>query len=69
MCIRDRFKPEPIDKSSRLWKTPNLVITPHVSSDDDGNYVKMTLDLFVKNLKLFIENKELLNQIDKDLGY
>ena len=68
-AILDVFKPEPIDKSSRLWKTPNLVITPHVSSDDDGNYVKMTLDLFVKNLKLFIENKELLNQIDKDLGY
>jgi len=32
-------------------------------------YVKMTLDLFVKNLKLFILNKQLLNQIDKRLGY
>ena len=31
-AILDVFKPEPIDKSSRLWKTPNLVITPHVSS-------------------------------------
>ena len=68
-AILDVFKPEPIDKNSRLWETPNLVITPHVSSDDGGNYVKMTLDLFIKNLKLFIENKELLNQIDKDLGY
>jgi hypothetical protein len=29
----------------------------------------MTLDLFVKNLKLFIEDKELVNQIDKNLGY
>ena len=68
-AILDVFKPEPIDKNSRLWETPNLVITPHVSSDDGGNYVKMTLNLFIKNLKLFIENKELLNQIDKDLGY
>ena len=68
-AILDVFKPEPIDKSSKLWHTPNLIITPHVSSDDNGNYVKMTLDLFVKNLQLFIENKELLNQIDKNLGY
>jgi len=68
-AILDVFTPEPIDKNSKLWHTPNLVITPHVSSDDNGNYVKMTLDLFVKNLKLFIENKELVNQIDKNLGY
>ena len=46
-AILDVFKPEPIDKNSRLWETPNLVITPHVSSDDGGNYVKMTLDLFL----------------------
>ena len=68
-AILDVFNPEPIDKSSRLWNTKNLVITPHVSSDDNGNYVKMTLELFVKNLKLFIEKKELENQIDKKLGY
>lgn len=68
-AILDVFNPEPIDKSSRLWNTKNLVITPHVSSDDNGNYVKMTLELFVKNLKLFIEKKELENQIDKELGY
>lgn len=68
-AILDVFTTEPIDKNSKLWHTPNLVITPHVSSDDNGNYVKMTLDLFVKNLNLFIENKELVNKIDKNLGY
>ena len=68
-AILDVFTPEPIDKSSKIWDTQNLIITPHVSSDDNGNYVKLTLELFVKNLKLFLENKELLNQIDKKLGY
>ena len=68
-AILDVFNPEPIDKNSRLWKTKNLIITPHVSSDDNGNYVKLTLELFVKNLKLFIKKKELTNQIDKELGY
>ena len=68
-AILDVFTPEPINKSSKIWDTPNLIITPHVSSDDNGNYVKLTLDIFIKNLKLFIENKNLLNQIDKKLGY
>ena len=68
-AILDVFTPEPIEKNSKLWDIPNLVITPHVSSDDNGNYVKLTLDIFIKNLKLFIENKELNNQIDKKLGY
>jgi len=68
-AILDVFTHEPIEKNSKLWDIPNLVITPHVSSDDNGNYVKLTLDIFIKNLKLFIENKELNNQIDKKLGY
>ena len=68
-AILDVFTHEPLDKSSKLWDTPNLIITPHVSSDDNGNYVKLTLDIFLKNLKLFLENKELSNQIDKKLGY
>ena len=68
-AILDVFTHEPIEKNSKLWSVPNLVITPHVSSDDNGNYVKLTLDIFIKNLKLFIENKELSNQVDKKLGY
>ena len=68
-AILDVFTHEPIETNSKLWNIPNLVITPHVSSDDHGSYVKMTLDLFVKNLKLFISNKELVNKIDKNLGY
>ena len=68
-AILDVFTHEPIESNSKLWNTSNLLITPHVSSDDHGSYVKMTLDLFVNNLKLFISNKELVNQIDKDLGY
>jgi len=68
-AILDVFTHEPIEKNSKLWNIPNLVITPHVSSDDNGNYVKLTLDIFIKNLKLFIENKELSNQVDKKLGY
>ena len=67
--ILDVFSKEPIPKDSKLWDVPNLVITPHISSDSQGNYIEMVLKIFFKNLKLFIENKELINQIDKKLGY
>ena len=65
----DVFSHEPIPKNSNLWDTPNLIITPHISSDSQGNYIEMVLKIFFKNLKLFIENKKLINQIDKKLGY
>ena len=68
-AILDVFTHEPIEENSKLWNTPNLVITPHVSSDDKGTYVTSTLELFIKNLQLFISNKQLINQIDKDFGY
>ena len=68
-AILDVFTSEPIEKNSKLWDIPNLIITPHVSSDEYRNYIKLTLDIFMKNLKLFIENKKLINQVDKDLGY
>ena len=68
-AILDVFTQEPIESSSKIWNIPNLLITPHVSADDGESYVRLTLELFVKNLKLFIENKPLVNQIDKKLGY
>jgi phosphoglycerate dehydrogenase-like enzyme len=68
-AILDVFSHEPIPKNSIFWDTPNLIITPHISSDSKGNYIEMVLKIFFKNLKLFIENKELINQIDRNLGY
>lgn len=68
-AILDVFDPEPIDKDSRLWDTPNLIITPHVSADDGDAYVPMTLDLFFRNMELHLAGAPLLNPIRKELGY
>ena len=68
-AILDVFTPEPIELNSKLWQIPNLIITPHVSADDGESYVRLTLELFTKNLKLFISNKPLINQINKNFGY
>jgi phosphoglycerate dehydrogenase-like enzyme len=68
-AILDVFSKEPIPKDSKLWDVPNLIITPHISSDSEGNYIEMVLKIYLKNLKLFSEKKKLVNQIDRKLGY
>lgn len=68
-AILDVFDPEPIAPESRLWHTKNLIITPHVSADDGDAYVPMTLDLFFRNMALFIDGKPVMNPIDPALGY
>ena len=68
-AILDVFSEEPINRNSKFWDTPNLVITPHISSDSKGKYIEMVLEKFFNNLKLFIDKKELSNQVDPDLGY
>jgi phosphoglycerate dehydrogenase-like enzyme len=68
-AILDVFDPEPIEKDSRLWKTRNLIVTPHVSADDGDAYVPMTLGLFFQNTRLFLDGNRLLNPIQPTLGY
>ena len=68
-AILDVFSPEPVASNSDIWEIPNLIVSPHISADDGISYIKHTLDLFFKNLIYFIENKPLINQIDKKLGY
>ena len=68
-AILDVFTPEPIVSSSPLWEVPNLIITPHVSSDDPESYIPLTLKLFLSNLERFLSGEPLLNLVNKDLGY
>ena len=68
-AILDVFDPEPIDAGSRLWDTPNLVITPHISADDGDAYIPMTLGLFFENLRKYLASEPLLNPVNRDHGY
>ncbi len=68
-AVLDVFTPEPIEKDSRLWSTPNLIITPHVSADDGDSYVPLTLDLFLRNLQRFVNGLDLNNRVSREFGY
>ncbi len=68
-AVLDVFAPEPIPPGHRLWTTRNLIITPHVSSDDPNTYNPRSLDIFFENLRAFRDGKPLPNQFDAARGY
>ena len=63
-AILDVFDPEPLPSDSELWNTPNLLITPHCSSDDLSLYIPMTLDLVFENVGRAVEGRKLLNRVN-----
>jgi len=68
-AILDVHKPEPLPARSPLWKTPNLVIVPHVSSDDLDNYMTQTMDFACRNLRRLLAGRPALNVIKPQTGY
>lgn len=68
-AVLDVFDPEPLPESSPLWRVPNLIMTPHVSSDDDDNYAPLTADLVFENIARWYDGRRLKNIVDPDLQY
>jgi phosphoglycerate dehydrogenase-like enzyme len=68
-AVLDVFSPEPLPASSPLWQTPNLILTPHSSSDDTELYTPKTLDLVMRNVERMLHGKRLLNRVSPTLQY
>jgi len=64
----DVFVEEPLPPDNKLWELPNVIISAHVSGDFDDYYMEGTR-LFAENLRRYMDGKELLNVIDKELRY
>jgi phosphoglycerate dehydrogenase-like enzyme len=68
-AVLDVFDPEPLPASSPLWNTPNLILTPHCSSDDSELYTPRTLDLVFRNVERLLDGKPLLNRVSSVAQY
>lgn len=68
-AVLDVLPREPLPASSPLWKVPNLIITPHSSSDDEELYTPRSLDLFFSNFERFAAKRALLNEVNRNLEY
>lgn len=68
-AIIDVTYPEPPPENWPYWDTPNLIITPHVLSDDIEEYVPRTLEIFFNNLRNYFSNQPLTNVVDLEKSY
>ena len=68
-AILDVFDPEPLPQDSPLWRTPNLIITTHSSSDDTNLYTTKTLDVVFANIERLIDGKPFVNRVSRRKQY
>jgi phosphoglycerate dehydrogenase-like enzyme len=68
-AILDVYDPEPLPADSILWRTRNVILMPHVTSDDEDKYLPKTLDLVFENVRRLSAGQPLLNLVDPVRGY
>jgi len=67
-AVLDVFSEEPLTPESPLYRTPNVIITPHTSWASD-RVVERSVDLFVENLRRDRSGEPLRNVVDLEAGY
>ena len=64
----DVSDPEPLPKNHKLFKVENFIYTPHIAGISD-NFSERNIELITKNIERYINNKNLINNINLNLGY
>lgn len=64
----DVVDPEPLPSSHPLWTMPNVIITPHSSSDSDVDEESRWL-LVRENLRRYVAGERMLSVVDPARGY
>lgn len=65
-CGLDVFEIEPLPGDHRLWKLPNVILTPHVAVKDAENLPERRYQVILENARRFAEGRPLVNVVDKE---
>ena len=66
----DVCKTEPLPEGSRLWKTKNLLITPHVAGNLTLKHtIDKNVDMFCEDLENYLAGRPLRYGVDRKKGY
>ncbi len=64
----DVTDPEPLPAESPLWTMNNVIITPHIAGLS-AHYNDRIIDLFSENVRRYLSGAQLLNLVQRELGY
>jgi phosphoglycerate dehydrogenase-like enzyme len=64
----DVFEVEPLPSDSPLWSMENVIISPHTAGNTVG-YHEKAANIFIENLKRYVEKKSLVNTLNREWGY
>ena len=64
----DVAEEEPLPDDNRLWDLPNVLISPHSASTVESENERI-VDLFIENLRRWLDQRPLLNLFDRSRGY
>lgn len=64
----DVTDPEPLPAEHKLWGYTNVIITPHCAGNSN-HFNERSFNIFAYNLERRAQGKELVNKVNKSLGY
>jgi phosphoglycerate dehydrogenase-like enzyme len=67
-AVLDVFEKEPLPSDSPLWEMDNVFITPHIAGSWPG-VLTAASRIFARNLRHYVEKRELNNLVNQELGY
>lgn len=67
-AVLDVFEAEPLPATSPFWEMGNVLLSPHCSSVYEG-WEEASFEIFLANLKRWIDGKTLINIVDPRRGY
>ncbi|MGF7178117.1 D-2-hydroxyacid dehydrogenase [Azospirillum doebereinerae] len=68
-AVLDVFTTEPLPPSHRLWDTPGVLVTPHISAHDPNTLMPRTLDILFSNVRLWTNGEAMSNRYGIERGY
>ena len=68
-CGLDVYETEPLPSNHKLWGLDNVILTPHIAVADADDLPERRFKVLLDNARLFLDDDDLINVVDKKKWY